>query len=336
MVTENPLWLFDQSQRKNPADLIAGVDEAGRGPIFGPVAVGAVLFPLHFNPDPLIRDSKKMTEKQRENAYQWIIDHALAWKIILIDHKEIDRVNILTATLNGMKEAAEKLSIQPDRILIDGNRIPDGLNRCVAVKGGDRKSFSIAAASILAKVERDRYVRKCADQYPFFELEKHKGYGTELHIQKLKENLPSPEHRLTFEPLKSYVFPPYPDRNILGAWGESWALYALMQKGYVFIERNVRLKHFGEIDLIMKKGEQFILIEVKTSGPNDKLDPEEWITDHKIKKMLQLSELYFYKLGYEEYQVRLDVVIVKAADWRNPSIKHYADIIYGRESELDA
>jgi ribonuclease HII len=336
MVNDNPLWLFDQSQRSNPADLVVGVDEAGRGPIFGPVAIGAVLFPLHFSPDPLIRDSKKMTEKQRDIAYQWIIDYALAWSVVLIDHTEIDRMNILNATLNGMKQAVEKLIIRPDRILIDGNRIPNGLDNCIAVKGGDRKSFSIAAASILAKVGRDRYVKKANDRYPFFDLEKHKGYGTELHLQKLKENLPSPEHRLSFEPLKSYVFPPYPDRRILGAWGESWALYALMQKGYEFIERNVRLKHYGEIDLIMKKGEQFILIEVKTSGPNDKLDPEEWITDYKIKKMLQLSELYFNKLGYEEYHVRLDVVIVKATNWRNPSIKHYADIIYGRESELDS
>jgi ribonuclease HII len=335
MVTHNPLVLFDRGMQDNPADLLAGVDEAGRGPIFGPVAVAAVVFPLHLEEESLIRDSKKMTPKQRERAYDWITHHALSWSVVFVDHTEIDRQNILQATLYGMKEAINTLVMKPDKILIDGNQCPTGVNHCIAVRKGDRQSFCIAAASIIAKVERDRYVKTCACRYPFFELENHKGYGTTRHLELLRENLPSPEHRLTFEPLKSYVFPARPDRKILGYWGESWALYKMLKHGFTFIERNVRLRHYGEIDLVMKKGEQFILVEVKTSGPNDIWDPEEWITEKKIKKMQQLSELYFYKLGYTEYRVRLDVMTVRAVNWRNPVIKHYADIIYGGESELE-
>ncbi len=335
MVTENPLILFDREMRDNPADLISGVDEAGRGPIFGPVAVAAVIFPLHLEKGPLIRDSKKMTPQQREEAFYWIIHHSLARAVVVVDHLEIDRRNILQATLTGMERAIHKLKIKPDKILVDGNQCPEVMLPCVAVKGGDRKSFSIAAASILAKVERDRYLKACALRYPFFELEKHKGYGTARHLELLKENLPAPEYRLTFEPLKSYAFPARPDRRILGFWGESWALYTLEKYGYTFIERNVRLQHYGEIDLVMKKGEQFILVEVKTSGPNDKWSPEEWITEKKIKKMQQLSEIYFYKLGFREYRVRLDVITIRTVNWRKPQIKHYADIIYGGESELD-
>lgn len=335
MVTDNPLILFDRSMRDNPADLLAGVDEAGRGPVFGPVAIGAVIFPLHIESYPLIRDSKKLSEKQRDNARFWIINHALAWTVVFVDHREIDRYNILQATLNGMEKAVKKLSVKPDKVLVDGNQRPPGLGKCVPVKGGDRQSFCIAAASILAKTERDGYVKECARRYPFYELEKHKGYGTARHIKLLREKLPSPEHRLTFEPLKSFVFPGRPDRKILGFWGESWALYVMVKNGYTFIDRNVRLLHYGEIDLVMKKEEQFILVEVKTCGPNDKWEPEEWITEQKIKKMLRLSELYFYKLGYMEYQVRLDVITVQAQSWQKPVIKHYADIIYGGESELN-
>ncbi|MDD3807096.1 MAG: YraN family protein [Candidatus Marinimicrobia bacterium] len=123
---------------------------------------------------------------------------------------------------------------------------------------------------------------------------------------------------------------------MLGQWGESWALYVMLKHGYTFIERNVRIQKDGEIDLVMKKEEQFVLVEVKTSGPNDRWQPEEWITEQKIKKMVKLSGLYFYKLGYREYQVRLDVITVKAQSWRKPIIKHYSDVIYGGESEINA
>ncbi|HAE86457.1 TPA: ribonuclease HII, partial [Candidatus Marinimicrobia bacterium] len=140
-------------------------------------------------------------------AREWILRHALAWSVIFVDHREIDRMNILQATLHGMKKAVESLSVQPDKILIDGNRIPNELAHCIPVKGGDRSSFSIAAASILAKTARDRYVEECARRYPVYELEKHKGYGTANHIRLLLEYLPSPEHRLSFEPVKSFTFP---------------------------------------------------------------------------------------------------------------------------------
>ncbi len=160
---------------------IAGVDEAGRGPLAGPVACAAVIMPLE--KDKIIagvNDSKQLSEKVREELYKEISEIAIAWKIVFIDHKTIDLINILNAAKRGMKEAAEGLSVKPDIALIDAVKLDLPFESLPIIKG-DTLSYSIAAASIIAKVERDRLMREYDKQYPEYKFAEHKGYATAKH-----------------------------------------------------------------------------------------------------------------------------------------------------------
>ena len=177
--------------------VVCGVDEAGRGPLAGPVFAAAVILPDGLE-DIGLNDSKKLTEKKREQLFDVIREKAVAYCVASADENEIDRLNILHATYLAMKRAVDGLSVRPDLALIDGNRKPNtGVEEVTIVKG-DAKSISIAAASILAKVSRDRYMLELDQQYPEYEFAKHKGYPTELHYEKIKEHGISPVHRLSF------------------------------------------------------------------------------------------------------------------------------------------
>ena len=177
--------------------IICGVDEAGRGPLAGPVFAAAVILPYGIDIIGL-NDSKKLSEKNRERLFNIITDVALAYGIAFADHNEVDRLNILNATYAAMNRAIDMLSIKPDLALIDGNRNNGISSRSRCVIGGDGKSASIAAASILAKVSRDRLMAELAIEYPQYGFEKHKGYGTKLHFEKLCEFGPCRIHRNTF------------------------------------------------------------------------------------------------------------------------------------------
>lgn len=177
--------------------VICGVDEAGRGPLAGPVFAAAVILPEGLE-DIGLNDSKKLSEKKREQLFDLIKEKAIAYSIASADENEIDRLNILHATYLAMKRAVDGLSVHPDLALIDGNRKPNtGVEEITIVKG-DSKSISIAAASILAKVSRDRYMLELDKLYPEYEFAKHKGYPTALHYEKIKEHGISPVHRLSF------------------------------------------------------------------------------------------------------------------------------------------
>lgn len=178
--------------------VLAGVDEAGRGPLAGPVCAAAVVLPYDFYMEE-INDSKKLTEKKREKLYDVIIENALSYSIAFADVDYIERENILQATFYAMKQAVEGLSVTPDYVLVDGNRTQGIAYPTECVIGGDAKSQSIAAASILAKVTRDRYCLEVLDKkYPEYCFSKHKGYGTKLHMEKILEFGPCSEHRLSF------------------------------------------------------------------------------------------------------------------------------------------
>ena len=186
-MSNNPaLYEYDALQRQQHGN-ICGVDEAGRGPLCGPVCVAAVIL----NPDdPVegVNDSKKLSEKRREELYGQIVSRALAYSIVFISPKEIDEKNILWATMDGMTRAVQGLSLTPDYVLVDGNRCPPGLEQpAEAVIKGDANSASIAAASILAKVSRDRYMLELDKQYPQYQLAKHKGYPTKLHYELIEK-----------------------------------------------------------------------------------------------------------------------------------------------------
>lgn len=179
--------------------LICGIDEAGRGPLAGPVFAAAVILPDGCEIDGL-NDSKKLSEKKREALFDVIKEKALYWGIGSADEKEIDEINILKATFLAMKRAVENMGIKPDLALIDGNQKPhisDGIDEVTVVKG-DARSMSIAAASVLAKVSRDRFMLEMDGKYPEYEFYKHKGYGTKLHYEKIAEYGISEIHRKTF------------------------------------------------------------------------------------------------------------------------------------------
>ena len=191
------MWEIEHSLFDNGYNMIAGVDEAGRGPLAGDVYAAAVILP----PDICIEglnDSKKLSEKKRDALFDVIKEKAIAWSVASASEQEIDEINILNATFLAMKRAVEGLSVKPDIALVDGNRKPNtGIEEITLVKG-DAKSISIAAASILAKVSRDRYLLELDEKYPEYQFKKHKGYPTALHYEMIKEHGISPVHRLSF------------------------------------------------------------------------------------------------------------------------------------------
>ncbi len=188
---------YENMLKEQGYKLICGVDEAGRGPLAGPVFAAAVILPDNLG-DLEINDSKKLSEKKRDALFEVIKEKALAFSIASADEKEIDEINILNATFLAMKRAVEGLSIKPEIALIDGNRKANtGIEEMTLVKG-DAKSISIAAASILAKVSRDRYLLELDEKYPEYQFRKHKGYPTALHYEMIKEHGISPVHRLSF------------------------------------------------------------------------------------------------------------------------------------------
>lgn len=191
-------WLkFENEAIANGYDIVCGVDEAGRGPLAGPVCAAAVILPKGHIIEG-VNDSKKLTEKRREALFDVIKEEALAYSIATASAKEIDEINILQATFLAMKRAVEGLDIKPDFALIDGNKEPHLDIPMQTVVKGDARSASIAAASILAKVTRDRYMLEIANDYPQYHFEKHKGYGTKLHYEMLDAYGPSDIHRQSF------------------------------------------------------------------------------------------------------------------------------------------
>ncbi len=191
-------WLLYEQEAKNEGyNLICGVDEAGRGPLAGPVFAAAVILPEGHIIEG-VNDSKKLSEKKREALFDKIISEALDYSIACASEKEIDAINILNATYLAMRRAVEGLKTKPGYALIDGNRMPTLSVEGRTIVKGDAKSASIAAASILAKVSRDRYMLEMAEKYPQYQFEKHKGYGTKLHYEMLDKYGESAIHRKTF------------------------------------------------------------------------------------------------------------------------------------------
>lgn len=192
-------WLLYENEALSDGyEIICGVDEAGRGPLAGPVYAAAVILPKGHIVEG-VNDSKKLSEKKRELLFDKIIDECVCYSIGTASEKEIDEINILQATYLAMKRAVDGLEIVPQLALIDGNRIPPLISTDArAIVKGDAKSASIACASILAKVSRDRYMLKMAKKYPEYQFEKHKGYGTKLHYEMIEKYGICEIHRKSF------------------------------------------------------------------------------------------------------------------------------------------
>jgi ribonuclease HII len=203
---------FEESAYKEGCRLIAGVDEAGRGPLAGPVVAAACILPraLHIEG---IDDSKKLTAGQREELYHILTTHPeIFYGIGIVENALIDEMNILRASLHAMALAVKELSKEPDYLLIDGNHLPPTQILSKAVIKGDSRSVSIGAASIIAKHKRDLLMLEYHEKFPHYGFDKHKGYGTKLHIEALKTYGPCPIHRKSFEPVKSLT---YPDDSVI-------------------------------------------------------------------------------------------------------------------------
>lgn len=193
-----PDYEFEKAAVNSGFSCICGVDEAGRGPLAGPVCAAAVILPEGAVIEGL-DDSKKLTEKKRERLYDIIKETAVAYSVAYGTLEEIETVNILEATYLAMNRAIEGLSVKPDFALIDGNRIPRGIKiPCETIVKGDSKSMSVAAASVLAKVTRDRLMLEYDKKYPEYNFKKHKGYGTREHTELIKQYGPCEIHRLSF------------------------------------------------------------------------------------------------------------------------------------------
>lgn len=196
--------LFNDAMLEESADLIAGVDEAGRGPLAGPVVAAAVIL------DPMrpidgLRDSKKLTEASRERLAAEIKERALDWSVAHATVEEIDELNILQATMLAMKRAISGLTVRPSLVLVDGNRVPRIDLPVNAIIQGDDKIAAISAASIIAKTTRDHWLEELDERYPEYGFAKHKGYGTKEHLEALAKYGPLPVHRKSFGPVKQAI-----------------------------------------------------------------------------------------------------------------------------------
>jgi len=192
------LWALERELRARGARHVAGVDEAGRGPLAGPVVAAAVILPPRFTHDG-INDSKLLGARRREELFGVITGAAVAWAVAEATEAEIDAINILQATLRAMERALDALAVAPDYLLVDGNRLPRVLIPGEAVVGGDGRAACIAAASILAKVHRDRLMAAHHERWPAYGFDAHKGYGTPAHLRALARHGPCPIHRRTFK-----------------------------------------------------------------------------------------------------------------------------------------
>jgi len=197
--------MYEEAAYANGYKTIVGLDEAGRGPMAGPLVVGAVIFPRGYY-DGRINDSKKLTEKKREELFELIKEQALAWHAEVIDVEEVDALNVYEASRTGMLRCLEKIGVTPDYALTDAMPLGTAIPHDAIIKG-DAKSLSIGAASIVAKVTRDRIMKELAKEYPEYGFEKHKGYVTKMHKEALQTYGVTPVHRRSFAPVRAVLHP---------------------------------------------------------------------------------------------------------------------------------
>ncbi len=306
-------------------EIIAGVDEAGRGPLAGPVYAAAVILPENHSIEGL-NDSKKLSPGKREKLYTKIISSAVSVGIGIVDHREIDRINILQATYKAMQMALGKLNRQPTRALIDGYALPSQIIPNKGVIGGDGTVDCIKAASIIAKVSRDRHMLELDRLFPEYGFKNHKGYGTQQHLAALEKFRACPVHRITYKPVAVQLptIKWLKANNRLGWWGERLAGLELMKKGYRILTTNETCSHFGEIDLIAETDNELIFVEVKTISKPQLGTPEQKIDYAKLTK-LQRAIDYYCMTNDVQKDIRLDVFTVVLTKGQ-PRIKHLESI----------
>lgn len=306
-------------------EIIAGVDEAGRGPLAGPVIAAAVILKKNHGIKGL-RDSKKLSEKKRKILYCEIIKKAESVGIGSVDVKTIDQINIREATFKAMEISLGRLSIKPEMALIDGFSLKNQIIPNKGIVGGDDIIDSIMAASIIAKVTRDNLMMEYAIIFPEYGFEGNKGYGTKAHIKALKNYRATPIHRRSYRPVKNFM-PTLTwiiDNNRLDWLGQKLAALYLKNNNVKIIDINKDIPPFGRISLIGKRKNEMFFIFVKTYNNKNLSDFELDIIHRNIKHM-ESSIFQLYNQIEEKYELRIDSIIVNLKN-SGPEIKFYEKI----------
>jgi ribonuclease HII len=294
--------------------LIAGIDEAGRGPLAGPVVAGAVVLPTGFNPPWLtaVRDSKQLTPRQRDTLFSCIQEAGIAWASGVVSPQEVDSLGIVPATRKAMLLAVQHLPARPGFLLIDALPLPQSGTPFKAIIKGDQLCLSIAAASIVAKVTRDRIMVEEDARYPGYAFAVHKGYPTRAHLEHLQRLGPCPIHRRSFAPVRALL-----DGNIvrpthrrkLGELGERAARGYIERMGFTVLDTNFRCL-YGEVDIVALDGGSLVFLEVRTRSSNALGGPEESITANKERRLIATAETYIQSRADLPLQWRIDLVAV--------------------------
>jgi len=318
---------FEQKYWKKGVKFIAGIDEAGRGPLAGPVVAAAVIFPHNIHL-PGVKDSKQVSEKKREILFDKIYNSAIAVGIGLAHEDVIDANNILQATYQSMRQSVNCLSVKPEIILVDGRRAEINDYDQESIIDGDKKSLSIAAASIIAKVTRDRIMRQYDIIFPEYGFSRHKGYGTKQHIENIVFCKASPVHRKTFNPIPSHLpsFAFLKRNHRLSKLGVQIAGCHLIRTGHKVIEINYNIENLGRLDIISCINEILVLSEVKLqTNVNNVNSSPAIITTSKKDRIINAVERYtsFHDI---DLSYRFDVIEVSLGKGR-PDIKISEDIL---------
>ncbi|UCD38931.1 MAG: ribonuclease HII [Fidelibacterota bacterium] len=306
---------------------IAGVDEAGRGPLAGPVVAAAVILDPQRHIEGLA-DSKRLTAKRRRILYEAIFDSGLAVGIGASQREEIDRLNIFQATIAAMQRAVDALKPKPDHLLIDGRNIRLVHPSQETIVDGDDTVPAISAASIVAKVYRDRLMAEYHKVYPEYGFDRHKGYGTKAHLETLASYGACPIHRQSFRPVRKHLpqWRQLKDRQAMGRLGEQLAATYLIESGYAIRELNYRVAHTGELDIIAQRGADIVFCEVKSQVPGGWGEPEEQVDVKKRDRIMAAARQYCAEKEIDT-AVRFDVISVKFTK-AGPTITHLPDSIY--------
>ncbi len=298
---------------------IAGIDEVGRGPLFGPVVAAAVIMPEHSRIEG-VNDSKKLSAQKREELYDIIMSEALSVGVGIVDNNVIDEINILNATKLAMNTAVEKLEVKPELLILDAVELDTDIPQESVIKG-DSNVYSVACASIVAKVIRDRMLDEYAQIYPGYALEKNKGYGTQEHLDGINRLGATPLHRKTFISKVDFT------SDSLGKRCEEFVKnYLINTLHYSLLSQRFKASD-GEVDLIMQDGEEIVFVEVKGRDVNSSFDGEDAVTHSKKRRIIHAAEVY---LDGRTIPARFDVIAVKynAEEGRIKNLRHYKNAFY--------
>jgi len=301
---------FEKKHWSFGKEYVAGIDEAGRGPLAGPVVAASVILPQNVSL-PGVTDSKKISEKKREHLYFEIFEIAISIGIGVVHENEIDQKNILQATYIAMRKSIGGLSLKPNILLVDGNKADIKHFEQENIINGDQKSLSIAAASIIAKVTRDRMMYQYDIIFPEYGFANHKGYGTKKHIDIIKSIKATPIHRKSFNPISKYLpsFAFYKRNHIIDKLGLQLIACQIIRYGNEILEIKCNISRLDEIDIIYKEQNCIVFIEVNTHIGNQICTISQKKSNDQNERLENLANLYFKKNNLN-YKYRFDIANV--------------------------